>query len=216
MKIIKIYGLQRSGTNYLSTLLQKNFDVEVWMNLGGWKHGFINKNPSKDEIFNNTDYLTKLKYKDEYIIDLFSNKQVNFLCIVKNPYNWLISYKKFLDLTKKKFELVNSVNLWNDIYLNYINNDITIIRYEDLLNNFNKTLLLIKDKYDLKSKTKNFINENKVLKRNADKNIGETLNEKFINKKINIKEYFSSKELKIINKTLNKDLMKKFNYDYLS
>ena len=38
---IKIFGLQRTGTNWLRALLQRNYKVDVMVNQGGWKHGQI-------------------------------------------------------------------------------------------------------------------------------------------------------------------------------
>ena len=52
MKYFKIYGLERTGTNYTSSLIEENFDyVKVFMNIGGWKHGHLIKYPNKKIMF---------------------------------------------------------------------------------------------------------------------------------------------------------------------
>ena len=41
-KVLKIYGLQRTKTNYLQKFLELNYDdILVLSNLSGWKHGFV-------------------------------------------------------------------------------------------------------------------------------------------------------------------------------
>ena len=74
MRFIKIYGEQNSGTIYLEWLLNKNLDTTLLDSYEfGWKHRMA---PSEDEL---TD---KIK------------QEVLFLCLVKNPYSWLISMHK--------------------------------------------------------------------------------------------------------------------------
>ena len=36
---LKVFGLQRSGTTYLRDLLKHNFELPVFTNELGWKHG---------------------------------------------------------------------------------------------------------------------------------------------------------------------------------
>ena len=64
---IKIHGLQRSGTNYVSHLINENFEnTKVLVNTGGWKHGF-------------------------YMAPWVLGKEVHVVVVVKNPYAWLVS-----------------------------------------------------------------------------------------------------------------------------
>ena len=75
---IKIYGLQRSGTNWLGFLIQENFkDVRVLVNEGGWKHGY-------------------------YIIPWSLKKEVDIISIIKNPYSWLVSVYNYWGPDRKK------------------------------------------------------------------------------------------------------------------
>lgn len=79
IKYFKIYGQQRTGTNYISTLLLNNFlDTNIFMNLGGWKHGNLIEYPDCIELVNTVDTTTKNNIEIDKIIDLFKNNNVNF------------------------------------------------------------------------------------------------------------------------------------------
>ena len=77
MKYFTIFGERCSGTNYLEQLILKNFEIDITWKYG-WKHfsGFNN-------------------YKD--------SDDVLFLCIVRNPFNWIDSLFKF------KYHLANPI-----------------------------------------------------------------------------------------------------------
>ena len=70
MKITRftIYGERCSGTNYLQELIELNFDVETTWDYG-WKHFFG---------FN----------------DLLNSDDTLFICIVRNPIDWINSLYK--------------------------------------------------------------------------------------------------------------------------
>jgi hypothetical protein len=71
IEYIKIYGLQRAGTNYLAMLVNDNFrNVESLINVGGWKHG-------------------------HYYAPWVLGQEVHVLTITKNPYAWLSSLYKY-------------------------------------------------------------------------------------------------------------------------
>lgn len=66
MTNVKIYGLQRSGTNYLTYLLKENIeDVKVLVNEGGWKHGH------------------------------YVESSAHHVIVTKNPYSWLVSVYEY-------------------------------------------------------------------------------------------------------------------------
>lgn len=73
IKEVKIYGERSCGTNYLASLVQKNFEkVTVNPQRYGWKHGFIN--------------FKKLPN--------LNNDNTLFIFISKDPYSWIVSMKK--------------------------------------------------------------------------------------------------------------------------
>ncbi len=67
--LIKLYGLQRTGTNYVTSLIQKNFGDEVIFDNTGWKHGHHFSYPEPDEP--------------------------NVIVVSKNPYAWMLSCYKY-------------------------------------------------------------------------------------------------------------------------
>ena len=56
----KIYGQMRTGTNYMSSLIKNNFsETNIFMNVGGWKHGKIIEFPNNIDLLNYVDINTK-------------------------------------------------------------------------------------------------------------------------------------------------------------
>lgn len=86
MKNIKLYGLQRSGTNYIARLIEKNFrNVRVWHNGPDekfWKHGPPQEAPGMD----------------------------GYLLLVKNPFAWVVSYRKYMQDGKNVQQLCELYN----------------------------------------------------------------------------------------------------------
>lgn len=204
LKKYTIYGERCSGTNYLENIININFDVKITWEYG-WKHffGFQDdklKN-SDDTLFicivrNLPDWINSfyrdmhhlpLKYKnnmsEEEKLDEFLNKEfwsfddknmkrdtTKEIMIDRNIYTGE-RYKNIFELrhTKIKWMLEDLPNkVKNCIF----------IRYEDLINDFDKTLLKIKDKgFEVKK------NINFPLNTNNYKN---TKNLKFVQKKNSI------------------------------
>ena len=162
---ITIYGERCSGTNYLEILLAKNFhDYKLTWEYG-WKHFFGHQNlqNSDDTLFicivrNPVDWFNSLYRKKWHIANHLRLSVRNFLNKEFYSYNDQFSalkdgteimedrniytgerYKNIYELrhTKLKF-------LYNDLpklVKNYI-----FIKYEDLINNFDKTMIKIKNK----------------------------------------------------------------------
>lgn len=97
---VKIYGERNTGTNYLTKLVESNFDVSLLIGafprrLNHWplKHEFI-----RDSFFQLT-YNHTLGWKhaclpSEQAIARSKHKDVAALALVKNPYSWLLSMYK--------------------------------------------------------------------------------------------------------------------------
>lgn len=78
VEYVKIYGLQRSGTNFLSHLINKNFEnTKSLVNMGGWKHGY----------YHSAEAL---------------GRECHVLAVVKNPYSWLVSMYRYWGPDKQK------------------------------------------------------------------------------------------------------------------
>lgn len=170
---LTIYGERCSGTNYLEQLININFDVDITWEYG-WKHffGFQDdtlKN-SDDTLFicivrNLPDWINSfyrekhglpLRYKtnmsDKEKLNEFLNKEI-WSFHEKNGTNRDTSLEVMEDRNiytgeryKNIFELRHTKIKWMlEDLPNKVKNCI-FIRYEDLINDFDKTLLKIKDK----------------------------------------------------------------------
>jgi len=151
MKIVKIYGLRRTGTNYLQWLLTNNFDrLVVLTDFPKWKHGLpvdFTVNNVKSAIDKNL--LTDRDYKlssDLSVLPHFNHsytqEAVRHILCVKDPYSWYLSICKWKNiepfpLTKDKLE---QFFLWNYMGREYrkfvcypISSRVLIVRYEKLL-----------------------------------------------------------------------------------
>lgn len=195
LKNYTIYGERCSGTNYLQNIININFDVK-FTNKYGHKHFF--------------------GFQDE---DLKNSDDTLFICIVRDPVNWMnsffmnphhlpIKYKKKMNKKEKMNEFFNkeffSINDWDHNYckwdkenmhdrniytgkryknifemrhtkIKWLLEDLPkkvknyiFITYEELLNNFNNTLIKIKNK-GLKIKNNYFPKNTDNYKNNNNK-----------------------------------------------
>lgn len=144
---VKIYGERNSGAIYLEWLIKKNLEVDLTDDFEyGWKHRLA---PSEEEL---TEYM---------------KKDVIYLCLVKNPYSWLLSLHKrpynheslrktsFAEFLRYSFgDYMNPTVMWNiknRSYLNmrdYVRNH-KIIRYEDLLKDPKGSIEELADRFGL-------------------------------------------------------------------
>ncbi len=210
MRFIKIYGEQNSGTIYLEWLLKKNLDATLLDSYDfGWKHRIA---PAEDEL---TD---KMK------------QEVLFLCLVKNPYSWLISMHKrpyhheslrklsLSDFLKYSYgDYRNPMVMWNTKNAAYMKMKEYVkfydfLKYEDILENPEEFINSLADKYNFP-------------KPHMFKNISNLLtNSHGIKSQKFHKEYYLNEEwrknlrhdhVQQINAWLDKDLMEKLNYSMI-
>ncbi len=138
MRYFKQYGAKRTGTNYLRSLLEKNFDdITVLMHTLGGKHGtpvdlfhYLSKFsndyigfteaasaavPAENSLPFNDAQRTFMKLHASALAEAVKKQQLHFLISVKNPYAWINSMFKFHHLkihTKK--------NRWMAAYSKFI------------------------------------------------------------------------------------------------
>jgi hypothetical protein len=211
----------RTGTNYISTLLLNNFlDTNIFMNLGGWKHGKLIEYPDCIELVNYVDITTKNNIEIDKIIDIFKNNNINFLVIIKNPYMWINSMSIYKRQQITSSFVIEYITIWNEIYSNYkyyIENERAyLVKYEELLEQPIETLDKIKKKFNLTQKNSEYIIENNILLANGDYNIGKIKNRIFDKNKYikpNIYQYLSNDIIRIINENIDISLLKFYNYD---
>ncbi len=219
------FGLQRSGTNFLSKLLVQNFNIKILNR---------NKNTSHPlqkhfRLYDEKNIIPHIAYKnnlsinnlDEYITQLKISKPVKGIIIIsKDPYSWLLSYKawaKKCNWPKVDHHYIKEYNLFYDKWFKFAekNDTILFIKYIDLLSQTNLVLEDIEKKFQL---THSFSRDFKGITNKINK---VPQSDKFNSDKINYyvnKEFlqkYDKAELKEINTLLNKNLMYKMNYEVI-
>jgi len=158
---IKLYALSNSGSIYLEWLLEKNLKIELNRGIElGSKRRIA---PSEDEI-------------SEQL-----NSQILFICLVKNPYTWLLSmhrrpkgYDALKELKFKEFirysmgDYRNAMEMWNQKVNSYLRfatyaKNIALIKYEELLQNPQVVLEKLSVDYEIKKKISWFSNTNQYI-----------------------------------------------------
>jgi hypothetical protein len=138
--IVKLYGLNHSGSHYLAWLLNENFsNMVVLHSHTGWNHGhrvfefewdatkwntdpYFDGNISehatvlKSELLNSGKPVTH--YQDD-IRRLYESKELPMFILVRNPYTWLYSYcvKHYKDGEGRTLQ--RGMRLWSDINRDY-------------------------------------------------------------------------------------------------
>ena len=136
-RTVKVYGLLRTGTNYVSALLGENLDVVILgPEKGGWKHGPI-----------------------------VSGTGVTAVVVVKSPYTWLDSFYRWEQLRQRTpartlAQFVSSpvshpelaqawgardpVDVWNKATASWLaaqdDGEVLVVRYEDVIGDLGRVL----------------------------------------------------------------------------
>lgn len=209
---IKIYAERNTGVVFLEWLLNRNFKVDITEDYRlGWKRRIA---PAISEIPD----------------DL--RKEVLFICVVKNPYSWLLSMHrkpfKHENLQKLKFsefirtsfgDYENPVQLWNKKNRSYLEFDQAVdkyqlLHYEDLLAMPQHTLEQMSKKFTISKKMGAF----KSMERRIDHH-GKVRSGMF-HKSYYLKERWRSEyrqeDVVFINEQLDHDLVQKLNYQFLN
>jgi hypothetical protein len=136
-RVVKVHGLLRTGTNYVSALLGENLDVRVLgPEKGGWKHGPIDE-----------------------------TEDVTVVVVVKNPYTWLESFYRW-ELIRQRTEAAtltdfasspvshpqlasvwggtDPIDTWNKATTSWIRaeegGNVLVVRYEDVIADIGREL----------------------------------------------------------------------------
>lgn len=158
---IKLFGLERSGTNYLEWLIKNNCQrVRLLTNQLGWKHGVPSKgfckllDPSglallpeeESALYSHRSFNdTALTHNIRQII---AAKRLRVVIIVKNPYSWYLSIMRYYRWPQYPLQSAQFIR-WsrvNRAYLKLQNNYpnyVALVRYEDLASNFETTITQI-------------------------------------------------------------------------
>ena len=94
------YGLQRSGTNFLESLLKKNYRVSIL------NDNRIRSSPLQKHcrFYSNKEVIPEPQYRNEIVANtyeqfqnLFPTAPDFFIVISKDPYSWYLSYQNWAE-----------------------------------------------------------------------------------------------------------------------
>ena len=201
-----IYGLQRSGTNFLEEILNKKYNIQVFNEENRksilHKHFRLYSEKNKIPI---PEYINNKYY--ESFIDLYDtikkkiNDEFKIIIIKKDIFSWLISIYKWS--IKCNWTIKNRNIFLNDYYLfykkwkqYYENNPdkILLITYIDLLNNDKLLIKQIKDFLNIKN-----VNNIDIIKKvNCSSIFNSNKKKYYINKEY--MKFYSSNDIQYIKK----------------
>lgn len=217
---VKIFGLPRSGTNFVTLTLQSNFtNVNVLVNVGGWKHGY-------------------------YCVPWILREETHVLIVVRDPYAWCFSMHRFLsshrvwgEVTSRDinefvqskasfgyephapflYKFRNWVEMWNELnghwtslYLN--DRKLGLAPWEDFLTQPDSLLCDFGRHFGLQRTGCLTIPEHEVSPSGENPELSEKLfNKSFFLKKEYLNSY-SNSTLRFINDNLDIRLMESFGY----
>jgi hypothetical protein len=150
---VKLYGLQRSGTNLVLALLDFNFDVTVLSLILGNKHDPYSH--SKVLAWNRHPKVKVSSRELRSIKKSYLDGSMRYAVVIKNPYSWLVSTQKYM---RKKFNaphhqsmavapLGKWVRRWNRHNISWLDlkeskpDQVIVVRYIDLLTDPEKFLV---------------------------------------------------------------------------
>ena len=247
---VKIFGERNTGTNYLEKLIALNFkDIELIKGVAPASLRFVAKYLSNSFGESLIDTYFKINKKsfgwkhtsletwDETIYDSLIEDKVFIICMVKNPYSYLLSlYKRpyhlkvkannFAQFLDEDFDLrhreglssqsrVNPISLWNAKVKSYLKardrTSLMIIKYEDLLENYISVLKEISKYLNLELRS-DYRNYEKPAKKDNTKDF-EYFRSYYIDEIWRSK--LNSREIEKINGVLDMDLLDAFGYKCL-
>lgn len=184
MIYVKQYGMKRSGTNYTRWLIQNNFvDVQPLSEILGWKHGqhpddvdWTGRSwadPFHEQVESERQALLAMVTDD--IREAVISGKIRYTITTKNPYAWWCSYSRFTERPEPMMSVEDGIRLWNSLHENWSHlanrNPLAIVvRYEDLLLNFDATLKRIATELQLEPKGNGFQNSVVRMARRSDLN----------------------------------------------
>ena len=203
MKSFKVFGERHTGTNAISSFLEKNFNLEnKYYEYLGWKHRLA---PSSEE-------LKKFNLVDNLFLITFRNPYSWLKAMHREPYNYNypqireLDFLSFLQIPFEDYE--NVIKMWNQknqSYLNmksYLPNSIYI-----KIESFNKNQEFFFDEVIKKigdSSNYNFIEEKRYLS-------GYSVSNKNVKRSLSMPN-LKNEELEVIDSYIDKNILKEIGY----
>ncbi len=231
MRFIKIYGLQRSGTNYLEWLLRNNAsELQVLVDETGWKHGYIPKTTDwtgSDWSSPNMPLHEKAGFAErrrqrlgeamEKLVDCIEKNELLYCFISKNPYSWYVSYARYkhFPISPIKLELIEHWCSLNHHWYQFFNKNrerCCFVRYEDFLSNPMETFGSITSHFKLRFSKESFKNCEHTLSMFAGKPESQLFDSSYYETKQYL-HYFSLQDLDFFAKQLDQELLSMLDYE---
>jgi hypothetical protein len=228
MKYFLLYGLQRSGTNYLEYLMKENFKGFEFKNNGYARSLPVHKH---FRLYDNKSFVPEPKYLnnffypdfntfDQHAKELTQVNDINYIFITKEPYSWYLSFcreakkNKWPTLLKKHVNnhYMTDYSMFCEKWLQFENESEKVIhiQYEELVKDFNGTLDKIQKIFDLEKMHSDYANLTKVPKSKKF-----TKKKKSFYEKGEFKQLFTEDELFVLTKNLDAKVIKELRYKLL-
>ena len=226
-KTFLIYGLQRSGTNWLEYLVEENFPEVQRENIAYARSLPVHKHfRPYDEMYYVPEpkYLNNFSYPhfsdfDQHVQRIIGREPHAYLVITKEPYSWYISYCNLAKKTGWKSYMKKWIN--NHYLVDYslfcrkwlafakeAPEKVLMLRYEDFLANFQQELQKIADHFGLRVPAGGFQNLKKVP---MSKKFTESRKTYYMEKQF--LDRFSDEELLVINENLDRQVVEELGYE---
>jgi hypothetical protein len=229
MKYLLVYGLQRSGTNYVETLLPNNFKDVSLENVAYHRSLPLHKHfrPYEQMAFvPEPKYMHNFRYPafsdfNAHACRLTGKEELHYVVVVKEPYSWYISYCK---LAKKNNwptympkwanqHYMTDYSMFCRKWLNFRKEapeKIVILRYEDLLQDFAGNLEKVRSQFGLEKVVKEYQDFSKVnmSRKFTDKRRNYYLNKKFL-------ELLADEELFVLTENLDPSVVEELGYELI-
>jgi len=124
VNVVKQYGLERSGTNYIKALIELNCpNTFVAASAFGPKHNMYEPVDldSYDPRYDKKIRIDELTDDEVCAIkSRFRDNQVYYLISIKNPYSWIVSFRKYMARHELECPYIQElVNKWNEYNKNW-------------------------------------------------------------------------------------------------
>jgi len=220
-----LYGMQRTGSNYVEQVLLQNFQ-----NIRFYNNHFARCLPvhkhfrlyDEKAIIPDVRYYNSFSYKGfkdfkQHVKQILGREIKYFIVTIKDPYSWYVSYKKHAKKNKFTFNK-NSLNShyiidYNLFYRKWLDfsmeapHEVLMIKYEDLIEDLDASLHRMSEKLKLERTSGSIVNPEKVF-----------MSKKFTKSRAHYYEdskyldLISERELSIIQHLLDRELLTSMNY----
>jgi len=216
------YGLQRSGTNYIESLLKKNYQVR-FLNSNKYRSSPLQKHC---RFYKNKEKIPEPQYRNEIILDTFEQFESLFkvapeyyLIASKDPYSWYLSYRNWAEKCKwpnVSHHYIEEFNLFYKTFIDFSSQSdkFIFIRYIDLIDNLDKALEELEAKMKLKKRLLSRMKLNKPKKVAQSGNFSESRRDYYLREGY-LNEY-NEEEIQELNKMLDPEVISFLGYEFRS